>query len=82
MNYLEFFIKHIEYKDGIKESKEVADEFIDTILNGLKKAFSVLSSSDYKKLKKRINNLLRNYILSIYLIKGAERKIKEQEVIL
>ena len=25
---------------------------------------------------------MRNYILSIYLIKGAERKIKEQEIAL
>lgn len=24
-NYLEFFVKHIEYKDGTKEAKEVAD---------------------------------------------------------
>ena len=77
-NYLDFFVKHIEYKDGTKEAKEVADEFINAILTGLRKAYETLSEADYNTIKKRVNHQMRNYILSIYLIKGAERKIKEQ----
>ena len=80
LNYLEFFVKHIEYKDGTKEAKEVADEFVTTVLIGLKKAYECVSNAEYRGIKKRVNNQMRNYILSIYLIKGAERKIKEQEI--
>lgn len=50
------------------------------MLLGLKKAYETLSEKEYKRVKKVANFHMRSYIFSIYLIKGAERKIKEQEL--
>ena len=37
LNYLEFFINHLEYNDDNKESKENFDSFIHVLCTGLRK---------------------------------------------
>lgn len=56
----------------------MADEFIDQLLLGLKKAYEAENSKEYQRIKKVANFHMRAYVTSIYLIKGAERKVKEQ----
>lgn len=48
------------------------------MLHGLKKAYESNNKKEYQRIKKVANFHMRAYIPSIYLIKGAERKIKEQ----
>lgn len=49
---------------------------------GLKKAYESQTSKEYLRIKKVANFHMRAYVTSIYLIKGAERKLKEQEFLL
>lgn len=49
------------------------------MLLGLKKAYEANSIKEYSRIKKVVNYHMRSYIAKIYLIKGAERKIIEQE---
>ena len=45
---------------------------------GLAKAQNAVDSKDYVKIRSLANHQLRNYLNTIYFIKTAERKIKEQ----
>lgn len=49
-------------------------------MSGLSKALDCVEARDYNRIKKIAIHHLRSYILSIYLIKIADRKIKEQEI--
>jgi hypothetical protein len=38
LNYLEFFINHVEYRDNAKDSKEIYEDFLSIVCNGLGRA--------------------------------------------
>jgi hypothetical protein len=70
LNYLEFFINHVEYKENSKDAKEVFEDFVAVLYNGLARAFEN-TPEKYKSLKKIAQKYLRDYITSIYSIKAA-----------
>lgn len=76
---LEFYIKHVEMKDNTKDSNEIYEQFLSIIVDGLRRAIEN-GVENYKQVNKISKKYLRDYIPSIYLLKKAEKKIKEMEI--
>lgn len=74
---LNFYVKHCELKEN---NREIFEEFIELMLAGLAKAQNTLEDKNYVKVRAIANNEMRCYLNTIYFIKSAERKIKEQEL--
>lgn len=52
------------------------------MLLGLGKAKRAVPHKEYIQIRKVINNLMRDYLNTIFSIKSAEKKIKEQEIMI
>jgi hypothetical protein len=75
---LRFYRQHVELKENSKDNKYITDQFIEALVNGLRRALET-SPERYSHISKLANKIMREYLGSIYAIKTAERKIKEME---
>lgn len=55
------------------------DQFIEIVVEGLRRSIEV-SIDRYGHISKLARQILREYVGSIFLVKTAERKIKEMEM--
>jgi lysyl-tRNA synthetase class I len=74
---LEFYIKHIEFRET--RENEIYEQFLAIVVDGLRRAMQN-SPQDYRQIAKIARKYLRDYVPSIYLLKKAEKKIREMEM--
>ena len=76
---LEFYIRHVEFKENPKDNNNAYEEFLGILVDGLRRAFENAPES-YRQINKIAKKYLRDYVPSIFLLKKAEKKIKEMEI--
>ena len=70
-------MKHVEMKTG---NRELFNEFLQAVLDGLKRACSTLEEAEYRKVYNKVTHVMRAYLNNIFHIKTAEKAIKEMEI--
>ena len=76
---LRFYRQNVELKENSKESKLIIDQFIAIVVDGLRRALELVPDR-YVHVSKVTRKIMREYLGSIFLVKTAERKIKEMEM--
>lgn len=76
---LEFYIRNVEFKENPKDNNNAYEEFLGILVDGLRRAFENVPDS-YRQINKIAKKYLRDYVPSIFLLKKAEKKIKEMEI--
>jgi hypothetical protein len=67
-------------KENTRDNNDIYEQFLSIIVDGLKRALEN-SPESYKQINKIAKKYLRDYVPSIYLLKKAEKKIKEMEIL-
>lgn len=76
---LRHYKQHVQLKEGSRESSQIVNQFIDTMVSGLRRALETVPHR-YSHISKLAKKIMREYLGSIYQLKTAERKIKEMEM--
>jgi hypothetical protein len=77
LGILEFYIRHVEFRET--RDNDIYEQFLAIVVEGLRRALQN-APEEYRQVGKVARKYLRDYVPSIYLLKKAEKKIREMEM--